>query len=141
VRKPQFAAAFLAAVIMGIVFLQNITMLEIWKPILNAIGNVLHTSNFNVTFTVAFLIFISIPLLLLSITSSIAKQANQASVVQNFAKFGYAIIALDVAGHIAHNLFHLLAEGGSVLITGQYWHRFAGYTPRWLISPISNAVI
>ncbi|MBM2824982.1 MAG: ferredoxin [Dehalococcoidales bacterium] len=118
VRKPQFAAAFLAAVIMGIVFIQNITMLEIWQPILNEIGNILHTSNFNVTFTVAFLIFISVPLLLLGITSSIAKKANRASVVQNFAKFGYAIIALDVAGHIAHNLFHLLAEGGSVLITG-----------------------
>ncbi|MDO8491061.1 MAG: 4Fe-4S binding protein, partial [Dehalococcoidia bacterium] len=25
---------------------------------------------------------------------------------------------LDVAGHIAHNLFHLLAEGGSVINTG-----------------------
>ena len=118
VRKPQFAAAFLAAVIMGIVFLQNITMLTIWKPILNGIGNILHTSNFNVTFTVAFLMFISAPILLLSITSSIAKKANRASVVENFAKFGYAIIALDVAGHIAHNLFHLLAEGGFVGMTG-----------------------
>jgi polyferredoxin len=118
VRKPQFAAAFLAAVIMGIVFIQNVTMLEIWQPILNGIGNILHTSNFNVTFTVAFLVLISIPLLLLGMASSIAKKANSASVVQNFARFGYAIIALDVAGHIAHNLFHLLAEGGSVLITG-----------------------
>ncbi len=37
--------------------------------------------------------------------------------VENFARFGYAIIALDVAGHIAHNLFHLLAEGKSILYT------------------------
>ena len=39
------------------------------------------------------------------------------SLVENFARFGYAIIALDMAGHIAHNLFHLLAEGKSVYYT------------------------
>jgi hypothetical protein len=38
--------------------------------------------------------------------------------LQNFTRFGYAIIVLDVAGHIAHNLFHLLAEGKSILYTG-----------------------
>ena len=38
--------------------------------------------------------------------------------MENFARFGYAIIALDMAGHIAHNLFHLLAEGGAIYITG-----------------------
>jgi hypothetical protein len=37
--------------------------------------------------------------------------------VENFTRFGYAIIALDVAGHIAHNLFHLLAEGKSIFYT------------------------
>lgn len=36
------------------------------------------------------------------------------------AQFGYAIIPLDMAGHIAHNLFHLLAEGKSV------WYTFLG---------------
>ena len=35
----------------------------------------------------------------------------------NFARFGYALIPLDVAAHLAHNLFHLLAEGGSVFYT------------------------
>ena len=37
--------------------------------------------------------------------------------MENFTRFGYAIIALDVAGHIAHNLFHLLAEGKSIFYT------------------------
>ncbi|MBI5563788.1 MAG: hypothetical protein HY870_02760 [Chloroflexi bacterium] len=37
--------------------------------------------------------------------------------MDNFARFGYAIIALDVAAHIAHNLFHLLAEGKSIVYT------------------------
>ena len=43
---------------------------------------------------------------------------NKASFVVNFTRFGYAIIALDLAAHIAHNLFHMLAEGKSILYTG-----------------------
>jgi hypothetical protein len=35
-------------------------------------------------------------------------------VAKNFARFGYAVIPLDLAGHIAHNLFHLLSEGKAV---------------------------
>ena len=55
-----------------------------------------------------------IPVALLLLTGLIAKKFNKASVKENFTRFGYAIIPLDLAGHIAHNLFHLLAEGKSV---------------------------
>jgi hypothetical protein len=34
-----------------------------------------------------------------------------------FARFGYSMIPLDIAGHIAHNMFHLLAEGKAVWFT------------------------
>lgn len=78
----------------------------------------MHTNSFPVTFTLGFIVAISLPLLFLGISSYLAKKANGASLIQNFAKFGYAIIAIDVAAHVAHNLFHLLAEGGSVYITG-----------------------
>ena len=37
--------------------------------------------------------------------------------IANFTRFGYALIPLDLAGHLAHNLFHLLAEGKSVVFT------------------------
>jgi len=118
IRKPHFATAFLAAVIMGIVFVQNVTMLSIWQPILEGVENITGTSNFDINFTIVFVIFMAIPILLLGIASYAAKKANRASIVQNFAKFGYSIIAMDVAAHIAHNLFHLFAEGGNILITG-----------------------
>lgn len=118
IQKPQFASAFLAAVIMGIVFLQNISMLSFWGTMQSGIGNILHTNSFPVTFSVGFMIILAIPILLLTASSYLAKIANGASAIQNFSKFGYAIIAIDVAGHIAHNFFHLLAEGGSVLKTG-----------------------
>jgi hypothetical protein len=59
-----------------------------------------------------------IPITMLGLTSWIAKKFNGESLLQNFTRFGYAIIALDMAGHIAHNLFHLLAEGKSIVFTG-----------------------
>ena len=40
--------------------------------------------------------------------------ATGESVAKNFARFGYAVIPLDLAGHVAHNLFHLLSEGKAV---------------------------
>ena len=113
----MFAFAFLAVIIMGIVFVQNVTMQEVWPSILARLENIFHTKSYVVTFTVTFLGAMSIPIGLLFFTSFVAKRINGDSLVHNFTRFGYAIIALDVTAHIAHNLFHLLAEGKSVYIT------------------------
>ena len=117
IRKPKFEAAFLAVVIMGIVFVQNITMLEIWSGMLAWLENAVGTDNYAVTFTITFIIAMAIPVILLAITGLVAKIFNKASLKENFTRFGYAIIPLDMAAHIAHNLFHLLAEGKSVFYT------------------------
>jgi hypothetical protein len=117
IRKPKMEEAFLSAVIMGIVFVQNITMLEVWGSMLNWLEKVTGTTNYAITFSITFAISIIIPVALLGVTSWIAGKFNKNSLVENFTRFGYAIIALDVAGHIAHNLFHLLAEGKSIFYT------------------------
>jgi hypothetical protein len=70
-----------------------------------------------VIFTLTFLIAMAIPVGLLAATAGVAGRLNGDTLVQNFTRFGYTIIPLDVAGHIAHNLFHLLAEGKAVLFT------------------------
>jgi len=114
IKKPRIEVAFLSIVIMGIVFVQNITMLKVWDEILASLENILGTTNYYITFTVTFFIAMLIPVLLLTLTGLIAKKFNKTSVKENFARFGYAVIPLDLAGHIAHNLFHLLAEGKSV---------------------------
>lgn len=117
IKKPKVEESFLAVVIMGIVFVQNITMLEMWSIILNWLENVTGTKSYYVTFTITFIIAMLIPIILLSIVGFIAKKFNGDSIKHNFAKYGYALIPLDLAGHIAHNLFHLLAEGKSVGFT------------------------
>jgi ferredoxin len=114
VRKPQLPVAFLASVIMGIVFVQNITMLDIWNGVLGWFEGSLGLTSYPVTFTIAFLVLMAVPVGLLFGASALAARGNGKTVVENFARFGYAIIPLDMAGHIAHNLFHLLAEGKSI---------------------------
>lgn len=118
IRKPKFEESFLAVVIMGIVFVQNITMLEIWQKGQKVLQSFLGTENYAATFTTTFLIAMAIPVLLLFAASSVASLLNRDTAVNNFARFGYSLIPLDLAGHFAHNLFHLLAEGKAIITTG-----------------------
>lgn len=118
IRKPRLEEAFLSAVIMGIVFVQNITMLEVWGSILHVLERLTGTDSYYVTFSSAFLIAMAIPVSLLLIVSWVVARLNGAPMLRNFTLFGYAIIALDIAAHIGHNLFHLLAEGKSIFYTG-----------------------
>lgn len=118
IRKPKFEESFLAIVIMGIVFVQNITMLEVWQEAQAMLEGFLGTSNYAVTFTVTFIIAMAIPVLMLFAASRMASAMNGDGMVKNFARFGYSLIPLDLAGHLAHNLFHLLAEGKAILTTG-----------------------
>jgi F0F1-type ATP synthase membrane subunit c/vacuolar-type H+-ATPase subunit K len=53
----------------------------------------------------------------MALASKVASRGNLENTVTNFARFGYALIPLDIAAHLAHNLFHLLAEGGVVFST------------------------
>ena len=126
IRRPKVSESFLAAVIMGIVFIQNITMLKIWDPILKGLEKILGTSNYMVTFTVAYIIAMLIPLGLMALVSALSSKASKERTMQTFARFGYAIIPLDLAGHLAHNLLHLFNEGGSLMITFQ---KFLGQMP------------
>ncbi|NYE57806.1 4Fe-4S binding protein [Carboxydothermus ferrireducens] len=118
IKRPRLEESFLAIVIMGIVFVQNLTMLEIWQKWQKALTNILHTDSYPVLFTVLFLIAMTIPVVLTLVASKGASYANRQKTWENFARYGYSLIPLDLAGHIAHNLFHLLAEGKSIYYTG-----------------------
>ena len=116
-RSPKIEESFLAMAIMGIVLIQNVTMLKIWTQILVAVERLTGVTNYAVIFTIVFAVGVSIPVGFLAVAGKVAGKANLESTRQNFARFGYALIPLDVAAHVAHNLFHLLAEGKSVFYT------------------------
>ncbi|MFC0476243.1 4Fe-4S binding protein [Robertmurraya beringensis] len=114
-KNPKLEHASLAAVIMGIVFVQNITMLEIWKDILSIISSFTGTSNYQVNFTIAFIFSMALPILLLLGAAKLATVLGMPnSVKKNFTLFGYAFIPLDLAGHLGHNLFHIITEGKAI---------------------------
>lgn len=114
INKPKIEESFLAMAIMGIVLIQNITMLKIWEELLTGIKKFTGINNTAINFTFLFALGVSLPVGLLTLAARFASRANSETTVQNFARFGYALIPLDIAGHVAHNLFHLLAEGKSV---------------------------
>ena len=114
IRKPKIEESFLAMAIMGIVLIQNITMLEVWEDILNSVENFTGITSTALIFTGVFALGVTLPVILLTLSARIAARYNTENWVKNFARFGYALIPLDIAGHVAHNLFHLLAEGKSI---------------------------
>jgi ferredoxin len=117
IRTPRVEESFLAMAIMGIVLIQNITMLGIWSQTLDWVAAHTGVTDLAVVFTVAFAIAVAAPVALLGVVSRVAATGNGTRTWTNFARFGYALIPLDIAAHLAHNLFHLLAEGGTVIST------------------------
>ena len=102
--------------IMGIVFVQNITMLSFWEDVGSFLVRLTGTSAKAVIYTIVFAV-LAIPAGLLISPSRLAGRAERRDRLANFALFGYALIPLDVAAHLAHNMFHLLAKGKSVVYT------------------------
>lgn len=117
IQRPQLQESFLAIIIMGIVFVQNVTMLDIWPSMLAALESFTGTSSYFVNFTLAFSIAMSLPVLIMMLPAYFASKSGQETMLKNLSRFGYAIIPLDLAGHLAHNLFHLLAEGLAIYYT------------------------
>lgn len=113
-RNPKIEESFLAMAIMGIVIIQNVTMLTVWDEILAWVNRTTGITSYPVIFTAVFAVGVSIPVALLALAAKAASLGNLESAFKNFARFGYALIPLDVAAHVAHNLFHLLSEGKSV---------------------------
>jgi hypothetical protein len=54
------------------------------------------------------------PILLLAAASFASSRLDGRDMLRDFTIFGYALIPLDLAAHMAHNLFHLLGEGLAV---------------------------
>lgn len=117
IRKPKIEESFLALAIMGIVLLQNVTMLGMWQTALTWVRSTTRITYYPVVFTLVFVVAIAAPVAVFAVASRLAAAPGLEDSKANFARFGYALIPLDLAAHIAHNLFHLLAEGKSVYYT------------------------
>ncbi|TAK22701.1 MAG: 4Fe-4S binding protein [Chloroflexota bacterium] len=133
IAKPKLSEAFLAVAIVGIVLVQNITMLSFWEPLMATLGGWLFGSRV-AAFTAVFLVAMALPFGLVLAAARYSHGERRERLFENFARFGYAVIPLDLAGHLAHNLFHLLAESGTLVynaigLVGVYTTGPAGVLP------------
>ncbi len=115
--RAHFEESFLAIVIVGIVFVQNITMLDFYPSFLKWVELTLGIANQDIAFTILFIFAMTTPVLLLFAATAFSKRLTGETLRNAFARFGYAVIPLDLASHMAHNLFHLLAEGKATYYT------------------------
>ena len=113
ISRPKLAEAFLAVVIVGIVLVQNITMLSFWEPLMETLQGVLF-GNRVAAFTSVFLVAMAVPFAMMAAAAYFTGAQTGEDIARTFARFGYAVIPLDLAGHMAHNFFHLLAEGKAI---------------------------
>ena len=113
VATARTEVAFLAMILVGVVIIQNLTMLSVWQPLLDRVAGLTGSTNFTLNFSLIFAVAMGLPLAALALASRFSRDSNETT-LQNFARFGYAIIPLDLAAHMGHNLFHLLGEGLAV---------------------------
>lgn len=111
----RFDESFFAKMLVGIVILQNIGMLTLWNSLSGFVSRATSITNETWLFTLVYFLTISIPLAFMFFTSAISAKAGKENVIQNFARFGYAFVAVDLAGHLAHNLNHFFGEGKTIL--------------------------
>ena len=140
IKKPRVEDSFLASVLIGLVVVQTIIMLEVWEPFMAWFESSTGISNFTVAWTIIFIGANTAPLLLMLAASYISTilagtergqnidadnnshtgnsaetSSTKKAVIANFAKYGYALIPLGLAIHLAHNLKHFLGEGLSIV--------------------------
>jgi hypothetical protein len=88
-------------------------MLSFWEPLMTSLQGVLLGSRVT-AFTSVFLVAMAIPFAMMAAAAYFTGAKTGEDIARTFARFGYAVIPLDLAGHMAHNLFHLLAEGKAI---------------------------
>ena len=80
IRNPRIEASALAVAIMGIVFIQNITMLSIWQTVLDWTQSTHGITSYPIIFTAAFTVAIALPAGLLTLASAAAGPARRRAV-------------------------------------------------------------
>jgi hypothetical protein len=93
-RNPKIEESFLAMAIMGIVVIQNVTMLPVWTTVLATVNRATGITSYPVIFTAVFAVGVSIPVALLALAAKVASFRNLEGTAKNFARFGYAWIPL-----------------------------------------------
>jgi len=121
ISQPRLAYALLAGIVMGMVLIEQFALLHMWTPLVEATGGLLHVDPYAwypLVYGVLLAAFMAAPLIGLALAGLLSQALDgvlrHAEVLQNIVTFGYAIIPLALAGHVAHGLYHLLTRSRTV---------------------------
>ena len=108
VRQPRLPDVALVMIVMGMVLIERATALRLWNPLVEQTGTLLHLDSYaSYPLIHGFLLtmFMLAPLAGLVVASLLSEalhdKVSLAKVFQNSMTFGYAMIPLALASHVA----------------------------------------
>jgi len=107
--RPVAGEALLAVVMIPMVFMQTFDMSVAWGDYMRWMVERVGIESYMAVFTFTFFAAIAIAVALYTLANLFISR-TRGDWRQNFALFGYAFIPLALAGHIAHNVSHLVTE-------------------------------
>ena len=110
-NSPLAGEAFLALIMMILVFAQTFTMTFDYPRFMKWFLEGFAVNNYNLMFSIAFFAVVLLGIAFYLFTSSLSGKLVQESMLKNFTYFGYALIPVALAGHMGHDVFHLAVEG------------------------------
>jgi hypothetical protein len=103
--------------VIGVVLIEQAALLRLWTPLLEGTGASLHIDPYvyyPVVYGVLLAAFMAAPLLGLALAGLLARllsgNADRTGVLETFTAFGYAMIPLALASHVAYGLYQLLTR-------------------------------
>jgi NAD-dependent dihydropyrimidine dehydrogenase PreA subunit len=121
VPQPRLPDVVLVMIVMGMVLIEHAAALRLWNPLVEQTGTLLHLDpNASYPLIHGFLltVFMLAPLAGLAVASLVSEalddKVSLATILQNFLAFGYAMIPLALASHVALGLHRLLGWSRSV---------------------------
>jgi len=154
IRQPRLSDTVLAAMVAGVVLIEQFAMLGVWNRLVEATGALLHLDpyvSFRLIYAALLALFIAAPLLGLALASFASQElggrVSLADVQRNFSYSGYAVIPLALAGHLAQGLGSLLtwsrtAPFALAAMVGWFPHNHGGaWLPRPAVLWIEVAIL
>lgn len=114
---PRWDEAWFMLVLMSLTLFHGLTMMPFWEPTVLHLGGTLGwTAGALDTFTLAMLAAVAAPIVVYAFSIALARRLdrNRTSYRDLFTRFAFVTLPLTFTYHLAHNLNHLMREGGAV---------------------------
>ncbi len=116
IKRPVLAESFLALAMVALVYVQSFDMTIAWGDYMKWLIVNTGLEDYNLAFSLTFLAVIAAALGSFWLTSGLSARLSGLATRQEFCRYGYAYLPIALAGHLGHNLTHLVGEGPSALV-------------------------